>query len=210
VGDEQPQESLIADRRAGLTPADMVEQRLQALLGGSALKVDMPRLCLPRADGRTKRTIDYPPLGGPKEVASRRAANSGRGETSLYAVSIERSRAAEIFTWPRPFPCRFWQTDHRGLLLIHAWKRRTAKAASASAQDPLGNALVGVVELVDCITSGHAGADPDEIEYHWVLADPRVFVRPLPYAGRPGLFLVSGEVVAAAMRQVRTLRRPQG
>ena len=63
------------------------------------------------------------------------------------------------------------------------------------------NALVGVVELVDCIESGHPGADPDEVEYLWVLAKPRVFVRPLPYIGRSGLFLVSHEVVAAALAE---------
>jgi len=45
---------------------------------------------------------------------------------------------------------------------------------------------VGVVELVDCIESGHPGADPDEVEYLWVLAKPRVFVRTpsLTSAGR--------------------------
>lgn len=61
VGGEQQQERLIADRRAGLTPSDMVEQRLQALLCCSALIAGTPPLCLPRADGRMKRTIGYTP-----------------------------------------------------------------------------------------------------------------------------------------------------
>jgi hypothetical protein len=72
------------------------------------------------------------------------------------------------------------------------------------------NALVGVVELVDCIESGHPGADPDEVEYLWVLAKPRVFVRPLPYVGRPGLFMVSDEVVAAALEEAGHRRRRGG
>ena len=45
-------ESLIADRRAGLTPSDMVEQKLQALLHGTPLRVGYLRLGLPRTDAR--------------------------------------------------------------------------------------------------------------------------------------------------------------
>jgi hypothetical protein len=181
----------------------MVEQRLRALLGGSALKVGQSRLDLPRADGRTKRTMEYPPLAWPKEGAGRREANRDRGESIMYAISIEQSQAAEILTCSRPFPYRFWRTDHRGPLLIHVRKLKAAKGVFASAPDTACNALVGVVELVDCITSGHPGADRDEVEYHWVLANPRVFVRPLPYAGRLGLFLVSEGVAAAALQEAR-------
>jgi hypothetical protein len=72
------------------------------------------------------------------------------------------------------------------------------------------NALVGVVELVECIESGHPGADPDEVEYLWVLDKPRVFVLPLRYIGRPGLFMVSDEVVAAALEEAEHRRRRGG
>jgi hypothetical protein len=127
----------------------------------------------------------------------------------MYAISLEPSQAEEIFTKSRPSPCRLWQTDHRGLLLIHTRKRKTTKGASASARGSPCNAIVGVVELVDCITSRQRGSDPDEVEYHWVLANPRVFVRPLPYSGRLGLFLVSQGVVTAVLKQVRTSRPPK-
>lgn len=128
----------------------------------------------------------------------------------MYAISIEQSHAAEILARLRPWPCRFWQTDHRGLLLIHARTSKPAKGVSVSDQGSGCNALVGVVELVDCITTAHSGDDPDEVEYHWLLANPRTFVQPLPYAGKLGLFLVSEKVVAAALRQVGTSRRQQG
>ena len=127
----------------------------------------------------------------------------------MYAVSIEPSQAAEILTGSRPSPCRFWQTDHRGLLLIHARKRRPSGGASRSPQGTACNALVGVVELVDCIESGHPGADPDEVEYLWVLVKPLVFVHPLRYIGRSGLFMVPDEVVAAALEEAGR-RRPRG
>ncbi len=128
----------------------------------------------------------------------------------MYAISIEQSQAAEILARLRPWPCRFWQTDHRGLLLIHARTRKLTKGVSMSDQDSGGNALVGVVELIDCITSAHSDDDPDEVEYHWLLANPRTFVQPLPYAGRLGLFLVSEKVVAAALQQMGASRRQQG
>jgi hypothetical protein len=71
------------------------------------------------------------------------------------------------------------------------------------------NALVGVVELVDCIASEHRGADPDEVEYHWVLANPGVFAHPLPFIGRLGLFLVGDEVVAAALEETEAPAPPK-
>lgn len=120
----------------------------------------------------------------------------------MYAISIEQSHAAEILARLRPWPCRFWQTDHRGLLLIHARTPKPAKGVSDPGSG--GNALLGVVELVDCISSAPPDGDPDEVEYHWLLANPRTFVQPLPYPGRVGLFLVSERVAAAAVRQMET------
>jgi hypothetical protein len=121
----------------------------------------------------------------------------------MYAISIEQSHAAALLTKAWPFHYPSWLTDHRGLLLIHAGKQRTSKGPSPSGPAMKCNALVGVVELVDCILFEHPGADPDESEYHWVLANPRVFIRPLPYTGRRGLFLVSEELVAAALKDAR-------
>jgi hypothetical protein len=120
----------------------------------------------------------------------------------MYAIGLEQSHATEILARLSPCPFRFWRTDHRGLLLIHARTQKLAQEVSASSQGPRANALVGVVDLMDCITSTRPGDDPDEVEYHWLLANPRTFAQPLPYAGRLGLFLVSERVVAAALRQV--------
>jgi hypothetical protein len=127
----------------------------------------------------------------------------------MYAISIEQSQATEILARLRPWPYRFWQTDHSGLLLIHARPPKLTKGVSESYQRSRANALVGVVDLMDCINSTRPGDDPDEVEYHWLLANPRTFAKPLPYAGRLGLFLVSERVVAAALRQVGLSRWPQ-
>jgi hypothetical protein len=209
IADEPPEEILIADQRAGLTPADIVEQRFRALLDKSSLKVGMPRISLPRTEGRARRTIAYVSRGGPRAGANRRKANPDHGESTMYAISVERELATEILTRLRPWPCRFWQTDYRGLLLIHARTRKPSKGFAASEQSSASNALVGMVELMDCIPAARPGADPDENEYHWLLANPCTFDQPLPYPGRLGLYLVSEMVVAAALRQAATSRRPQ-
>jgi hypothetical protein len=128
----------------------------------------------------------------------------------MYAISVEQGLATEILTRLRPWPCRFWHTDHRGLLLIHARTQKPGKAVAASEQGSASNALVGMVELQDCLTAERPGADPDEIEYHWLLANPCTFAQPLPYPGRLGLFLVSKLVVAAALQQAGTSRRSRG
>jgi hypothetical protein len=60
------------------------------------------------------------------------------------------------------------------------------------------------------VHSVHPGADHDEVEYHWVLANPRVFARPLPYIGRTGLSLVSREVVVASLEDVEAPAKRRG
>jgi len=127
----------------------------------------------------------------------------------MYAISVEQELATEILTRLRPSPFHFWQTDHRGLLLIHAHAQKPGKGFAASEHSSPSNALVGMVELMDCITAERPGADPDEIEYHWLLAHPCTFVWPLPYPGRLGLFLVSEMVVAAVLGLAARSRQPQ-
>jgi hypothetical protein len=195
---------LVADKRAGLTPADLVEQRFQALLQGSSTKPGTPRICLCRTDGRGRRAVEYAPSGGPTERAGRGEVHPGQGESNMYAISIEQSQATEILARSRPWPCRFWRTEHRGLLLIHVRPPKLTREVSASPRGSGASALVGVVDLIDCIPSTRPGDDPDEVEYHWLLANPHTFAHPVPYGGRLGLFLVSEKVAAAALRQLGT------
>jgi hypothetical protein len=48
----QAEEVLVADARAHLTPADMVDRKLQALLSNSSLAVSCLRTAVPRDHGR--------------------------------------------------------------------------------------------------------------------------------------------------------------
>jgi hypothetical protein len=72
------------------------------------------------------------------------------------------------------------------------------------------------MDLVACVRREHHGADPDEVGYYWVLANPRVFATPFPYNGKRGMFQVADQLVAAALAGVlpivagRCPRQPAG
>jgi hypothetical protein len=117
----------------------------------------------------------------------------------MFAVSVEQPQAAAILAALRPATYRFWQTDYRGPLLIHAARRKAGPASPEWVEGLAYNAILGVVELADCLRDDHPGADPDEASYHWVLTDPRAFASPLPYIGRQGLFQIADAAVAGAL-----------
>jgi hypothetical protein len=118
----------------------------------------------------------------------------------MRALTVRQPQAAALLSRPGPIRHPGWQTDHRGPLLIHAARRCAGDLAPGAPGCPTYGALLGVVELLDCVATGHAGGDPDEAGYVWVLSKPRAFRRPIPHAGgRPGLFDVADAVIATAL-----------
>ena len=115
----------------------------------------------------------------------------------MRAITVRQPQAAALLSRPGPVRHPGWQTDHRGPLLIHAARRRPGDPPD----DRLAyGALLGVVELLDCVPTRHAGGDPDEVGYTWVLSRPRPFRRPVPHpGGRPGLYDVADQVVVDAL-----------
>jgi hypothetical protein len=82
-------------------------------------------------------------------------------------------------------------------LLIHAAK---AEGRGSAAAGLVCNALIGVVDLVDCVRDDRRGdRQGDEADYRWVLANPRVFAVPVPHNGKVGMFEVSDAAVADAL-----------
>jgi hypothetical protein len=132
----------------------------------------------------------------------------------MNAVSIPQPYAAALLAGQGPVEHPSWWTDHRGPLLIHAGKRGTGNAPLA--EGLACNALLGVVDLVACVRKEHRGADPDEVGYYWVLANPRAFATPFPYNGKLGMFQVADQLVDAALAGVppavagRCPRQPAG
>jgi hypothetical protein len=114
-------------------------------------------------------------------------------------VTMRRPQAAAALAPPGPFEHPGWETDHRGPLLIHAARWAAGDPPVGRSDGPAYGALLGVVEMVDCVAIGRAGGDPDEVGFVWVLANPRTFARPVRHGGRMGLFLVGDAVVAGVL-----------
>lgn len=125
---------------------------------------------------------------------------------------------------------RHWPTNHRGWLAVHAAKKKTAAAiekGAAASRDadlaaflellrdeygghwamelPLG-AIVGVVNIVDCVPTEKIVWTPDEFDdrlcgdfsesrFAWRRAEYRLLPHPIPYIGRQGMFDVPDEAL---------------
>jgi hypothetical protein len=128
----------------------------------------------------------------------------------LNAVSIQQPDAAALLAEQAPVNYAGWQTSHRGPLLIHAAKRHTGKDSAHEAPGLVYNAVIGVVDLADCVKDDDLGADPDEVGYHWVLTNLRVFACPLHVNGKVGLFQVSDNSVASELARAKAPARRRG
>ncbi len=132
--------------------------------------------------------------------------------SAMAAVSIRQPTANAVMARAAPFELPGWLTDYRGPLLIHASRREGGDPPIDTAAGAAYGALIGIVEMVDCVSRDREGGGPDETAYVWILADPRPFASPIPYAGRMGLFQVAGAAVADALTALersveRRLRR---
>jgi len=120
----------------------------------------------------------------------------------MKALSIKQPWAYLICNGFRDVENRDWSTAYRGQLLMHASKYtddgsiNSAKAlmdrlgipwpARATVPQVMAlGAIVGVVEVVDCVTQSDS---PWFVgEYGFVLRNPRI-IQPIPYKGRLGLY----------------------
>lgn len=141
----------------------------------------------------------------------------------MKAISIHQPWAHAILHLGKCVENRTWPTRHRGPLLIHASKSRASYDAQAERdwkrlygvelppwEGLVTGALVGVVELVACLplaTWKAWRANGCDVATHdaamlspwacgpwcWVLAEPRVLDKPVPWKGQQNLFEVETE-----------------
>jgi len=98
---------------------------------------------------------------------------------------------------------RYWYTNHRGIVLIHASKRIDTQSLHYYRVEydmhdlPVG-AIVGQVELTACTRIVQSEwHDPEQ--WGWYVAKPVVYTNPIPYRGRQKLFDVPVSVVPELM-----------
>lgn len=90
---------------------------------------------------------------------------------------------------------RKWPTSHTGLIGIHAGKvldrqgpGRLSKMGIELPDDLVTGAIIGTVELVECIVDPRRSRWAERRGYYqWVLANPRA-IEPIPWAGEPALW----------------------
>ncbi len=149
-----------------------------------------------------------------------KAVNMPTPEGMLKALTVCQPYAEEIVRPSKWVENRTWYTAYRGPLLIHAGKSR---AWLMDTDDELEHrygrrlefgALVGIVNLVDCVRMADIEAGKYEAKYAhlmlpnhrhhvngpwcFVLEDAYRFNRPIPFRGAQGFYLVPSSVLIAA------------
>jgi len=130
----------------------------------------------------------------------------------MKCLSVLQPWAHLILSGQKWVENRTWTTRHRGPLLIHAGRGKTALEAARIAvptarwteTDLVYGAIVGIVNVVDCWPIDDPRlAQPPYSGWAfgpscWVLAEPRAFGRPIEWRGRLGLFEVADAVLRRA------------
>ncbi len=120
----------------------------------------------------------------------------------------------------KPVENRDWYTNVRGRVLLHAskwwndeevrydWEDASEMARLDGWQLPSpnhiqmkssGGCLVGSVEITDCIRGNTIGSAFFVGEYGFVLRNPVVFAKPIPFKGALGFFGVPDNIIGVAI-----------
>ena len=155
------------------------------------------------------------------EAHTHRTRLGCEGESAMRAVSVHQPWAWAILHAGKVFENRSWRTTHRGPLVIHAaksdrllvsldptaWQEKYGVELPDRSQLPFG-ALVGVVEVVDCvqveeIALDHPGRRWVEGPWCWVLADIEPLREPVACRGDQGLWTPTEWVADTVMSQLK-------
>jgi hypothetical protein len=116
----------------------------------------------------------------------------------MRAITLWQPWAQLIVTGAKRVETRHWPTNIRGVIAIHAAKRKL-DLTSFHGVLPLG-AVVGTVELVDCIRieelygseydspAERSYGDWSPGRYGWLLRNPVLFDAPVPARGSQGFW----------------------
>lgn len=128
----------------------------------------------------------------------------------MKCLSIKQPFAWLICVGDKDVENRTWRTHYRGPLLIHAGLT-FAKNVAFGGQDGVflppdffeftRGAIIGQVGLIDCVTDHQSRWATDGC-WHWVLSNPVLFGRPIPYKGRLGLFDVPDEIIKGLSHEI--------
>jgi hypothetical protein len=121
----------------------------------------------------------------------------------MKALAVCQPWAWAIVHGSKKIENRYRRTHYRGPLVIHA--SRSRRYVGGEYADLLPGlppweeleygALVGVVEVVDCVPVAGVARDPFAVgPWCWLLADSRP-IRPVPYRGQVSFFDVAAHLI---------------
>jgi hypothetical protein len=130
-------------------------------------------------------------------------------EGKLRALSIRQPWAHAILHLGKDVENRPMLTKYRGRILIQASLTTTASERAAARKllldsDGLARgAIVGDVEIVDCVRNSKSKW-AIRGNWHWILRNPRVLAKPIPFKGALGFIRVPDRILRGA--RFRTAR----
>jgi hypothetical protein len=114
--------------------------------------------------------------------------------TDLRCLTVQQPYAWAILRGLKRIENRSWRPNYRGRLLLHAAREHSGAlelpdGTRPPSRVPLG-ALVGTVELVDCVRYGRRLRDDPFAcgPFCWLLQNPLSLARPIPCKGQLGLW----------------------
>jgi hypothetical protein len=122
----------------------------------------------------------------------------------MRLLTIHQPWAWLVVSGHKRYENRTWSTSYRGPLLIHAGQSRDSLRTAKKLCESLGIALpdslaygavLGKVDMVDCKTADNIDDPFASGPFCFLLANPVMFERPIPWRGSLGLIEPSSELI---------------
>jgi hypothetical protein len=119
---------------------------------------------------------------------------------ALRAISIRQPWAHAILHLGKDVENRPMRTHYRGRILIQASLKVEKEDAVRLKLDPdklPTGAIVGAVNIVGCAQNSKSKW-AQRGQWHWLLENPRVLAKPIPFKGKLGFMRVSDRLMKGA------------
>jgi hypothetical protein len=121
----------------------------------------------------------------------------------MKALTIRQPHANRIFYQCKDIENRTWCRNISGLVAIHAGAQLESddlKPKDSRVQMVLG-AIIGVVDVVDCVEEHKSKWFNGP--YGFVLANPRLLPKPIPFKGKLGFWDVPSKIEREIRKQLK-------
>lgn len=119
----------------------------------------------------------------------------------MKALTVLQPWAWALVHGPKRIENRSRPISHRGPLVIHAgqsrkWVTSVLPDGTAVPERLAFGALIGVVDVIDCVPYAEVADDPFAVgPWCWLVANAQPFARPVPWKGQQNLFRVPAKAI---------------